>query len=98
MKSQKKLELKKETIEILSQNSVRRIQGGCSKGEITVKKPTDGTCNNCFPTITCEPSVDVCPTKDAKCKSDMQCSEFACASATVCGDTTQAIDCRHVGA
>ena len=28
MKSQKKLELKKETIEILSQNSVRRIQGG----------------------------------------------------------------------
>ena len=63
MKSQKKLELKKETIEILSQNSVRRIQGGCSKGEITVKKPTDGTCNNCFPTITCEPSVDVCPTK-----------------------------------
>jgi len=98
MKSQKKLELKKETIEILSQNSVRRIQGGCSKGEITVKKPTDGTCNNCFPTITCEPSVDVCPTKDAKCKSDMHCSEFACASATVCGDTTQAIDCRHVGA
>lgn len=33
MKSQKKLELKKETIEILSQNSVRRIQGGCSKGD-----------------------------------------------------------------
>lgn len=38
MKSQKKLELKKETIEILSQNSVRRIQGGCSKGRNHGKK------------------------------------------------------------
>lgn len=98
MKSQKKLELKKETIEILSQNSVRRIQGGCSKGEITVKKPTDGTCNNCYPTMrNCE-YTEQCPTNDVKCESNMHCSEFACASATVCGDTTQAIDCRHVGA
>ena len=96
MKNQKKLELKKETIEILSQNSVQHILGGCSIGEVTQKEPTDGTCNyTCPPTATCKPSVDVCPTNDEKCKSNMHCSEFACGSATVCGDTTKAIDCRY---
>lgn len=83
MKNQKKLQIKKETVEILKSNLSQQLKGG-SQGEITVLSRT------------CGDATKICGHSQNPCPTNYTCNTCVmdCPTAAICNNT-QAIDCRH---
>ena len=82
MKNSKKLRLKKEIVEALTPIAARYVQGGCSKGEITVKSKD---CGNKTQKCTLDCSLGTCdPQTGTNCPSAYTCAEICGGSVVRC--------------
>lgn len=88
MKSQKKLQLKKETVEALNPILARYVQGGCSKGDITVISKDCGNPTTECTNMGCQSErVTICtcnPQTNNNCPSIYTCADICGGSVVRC--------------
>lgn len=80
MKNRKKLQIKKETVEILKRNSAQQLKGGCSIGDITVQSRTCGdVTKDCTISCNCQSQVaGTCNTDPVNCPQTIENSICRC--------------------
>lgn len=98
MKTKKKLSLKKETVEILTQKSRRQVKGGCSIGEIGHQSTQCNTGNSYCECIsnTCPDPTDFCNSKAVCETNNANCSVFTCTITDINCTKTVDPDCRYI--